>query len=465
MNERTKPMATAGFAATGTAEVVGSELQLGSGLMELAWRLYPICRSITGDGVRATFDILQEHIPLVRHEIPSGTRVFDWEIPPEWNIRRAWIRRANGAPVVDLADHTLHIVNYSAPFEGRLSKAELAHHVHTLPAQPDWIPHRTTYFRESWGFCMSQRQWDALPEGEYDVLVDSTLEPGALSLAECVIPGDSQSEILLSTHSCHPSMANDNLSGIVVLTALCQWLAAAPRRYTYRVVFAPGTIGSLSWLWQRQAGLERIRGGLVLSGLGDSGPLTYKRSRRGSALIDRIVECGLRDAETSGEIRDFAPYGYDERQYCAPGFDLPVGRLSRTPHGEYPEYHTSADDLGFIDADQLEGALAFCRRVVEDLEGGDRYWINRAPYGEPRLGKRGLYGGVSRQSGPDEAHMAMLWVLNLSDGSYSMLDIAERSGLPLSVLVEAGDRLHEAGLLAPATEGHQPEAKTKGEQE
>lgn len=440
------------FPAVATANRVDGALQLGSGLMDLARRLYPICRSITGNGVRATFDILQEHIPLTRHEIPSGTRVFDWEIPPEWNIRRAWIRHTDGTPVVDLADHALHVVNYSSPFQGRLRKVELAAHVHTLPDRPEWIPHRTTYFRESWGFCMTQRQWDALPDDDYDVLVDSTLQPGTLSLAECVIPGASETEILLSTHSCHPSMANDNLSGIVVLTALCQWLAAAPRRYTYRVVFAPGTIGSLSWLWLRQRELGRIRGGLVLCGLGDSGPLTYKRSRGESALIDRVAMRALPDSGPGAQIRPFSPYGYDERQYCSPGFDLPVGRLSRTPHGEYPEYHTSADDLDFIQGDQLERSLAFCRRLVEDLEVADRCWNNLAPYGEPRLGKRGLYGGVSSQHGPNEQHMAMLWLLNLSDGRYSLLDIAERSELPMALLSDVSRRLYEAGLLAPADE-------------
>lgn len=439
-------------AVAGTAEMLGGEFQLGRSMMELARRLYPICRSITGDGVRETFDILQEYIALDWHEIPSGTRVFDWAIPPEWNIRCAWIRHADGTPVVDLADHSLHIVNYSAPFQGRLSKDELACRVHTLPEHPDWIPHRTTYFRESWGFCMSQRQWDALPEGDYDVLVDSTLEPGALTLAECVIPGESDTEVLLSTHSCHPSMANDNLSGIVVLTALCQWLNKAPRRYTYRAVFAPATIGSLTWLWLRQHQVDRIRAGLVLCGLGDCGPLTYKRSRRGTALVDRIAECALGESGPGAQVCGFSPYGYDERQYCSPGFDLPVGRLSRTPHGEYPEYHTSADDLDFIQGSQLERSLAFCRRLIEDLENGDRYWVNQAPYGEPRLGKRGLYGGMSPQHGPDVEHMAMLWILNLSDGRHSLVDIAENSELSLSLLSEVSGRLHEVGLLAPAGE-------------
>lgn len=429
-----------------------AELQHGKGITDLMRRLYPICRSITGDGVRETFDIVGESIALQRHEVPSGTQVFDWEIPPEWNIRGAWIRHPDGTPVVDFADHSLHVLNYSAPFQGRVSKQGLAEHVHTLPDRPDWIPHRTAYFRRDWGFCMPHNQWQELPDGEYDVCVDSTLEPGSLSLAECVIPGESDAEILLSTHSCHPSMCNDNLSGVAVLTALCQWLARAPRRFTYRAVFAPGTIGSLTWLWLRQQQLERIRGGLVLSGLGDRGPLSYKRSRRESALIDQVVERALISEEPAPEIRGFSPYGYDERQYCSPGFNLPIGRLSRTPHGEYPEYHTSADDFSFVSADHLERSLAFCRRVIEDVEHGDRMWINLAPYGEPRLGPRGLYGGVRADTGPDDRHMAMLWVLNLSDGKHSMLDIAERSDLPLSTLIEAGNRLHEAGLLAPV--GH-----------
>lgn len=418
-------------------------------LMRRVERLYPICRSITGDGVRQTLDILEESIPLQRHEVPTGTQVFDWEIPREWNIRDAWIRDPSGRTVVSLADHNLHVLNYSAPIHRTVALDELRRHVFTLPDQPTVIPYRTSYYRETWGFCMRHDEFETLADGDYEVMIDSTLEPGSLTIGECVIPGETDAEILLSTHICHPSMCNDNLSGITVLTELCRWLSGRRNRYTWRAVFAPGTIGSLTWLWLRQKQLDRIHGGLVLCGLGDPGEFTYKQSREGDSEIDRVCGKALANSGIGGRILPFIPYGYDERQYCSPGFALPVGRLSRTPYGEYPEYHTSADDLEFISEGQLAGALALCKQIMLDLEA-NRRWLNLAPCGEPCLGKRGLYGGTGGV-GPDDDQLAMLWILNLSDGSHSLLDVAERSGLSMSVLGAVAQRLHEAGLLAVQT--------------
>jgi len=417
-------------------------------MMELIERLYPLCRSITGQGVRETLDIIGEDLDLQRHEVPSGTQVFDWEIPREWTIRDAYIADAAGRRVVDFREHNLHVLNYSAPVSMRMRRDDLAEHVFTMPDRPDWIPYRTSYYRETWGFCLTHNQWVGLPDGEYQVHIDSTLAPGALTLAECVLPGESEQEILFSTHICHPSLCNDNLSGIAVQTRLFQWLSRRARRYTYRAVFVPGTIGSLTWLWLNRDRLDGVRGGLVLSGLGDAGGFTYKRSRQGRSWMDRIVEQALSDAGVQWQCREFSPYGYDERQYCSPGFNLAVGRLSRTPYGEYPQYHTSADNLEFVSENQLDGALRACQRIVEYLEA-DRYLHNLSPYGEPQLGKRGLYGAVGGGSGPDEFRMAMLWVLNLADGTYSLLDMAERSGQPLGLLAEAADALAQAGLLEP----------------
>jgi len=426
----------------------------GPSLMALVERLYPICRSITGNGVRQSLEILEEHIPLHRHEVPTGTQVYDWEIPSEWNIRDAWIRDSAGRSVVEFADHNLHVLNYSEPVHRMVDREELLDHVYTLPDQPHAIPYRTSYYTRKWGFCMRHADRLALADERYEVMIDSTLEPGALTLAECRIPGTSAQEVLLSTHICHPSMCNDNLSGIAVATALCHWLLARDNRYTWRVLFVPGTIGSLTWLWLHRDRLERIRAGLVLCGLGDAGGFTYKRSRADNAEIDRVVCAALRDPAFGGSVRDFTPYGYDERQYGAPGFKLPVGRLSRTPHGEYAEYHTSADDRDFISEERLQGALALCQRIVGDLEA-NQHWRNLAPHGEPQLGKRGLYGGTGGTA-PEPAQLALLWMLSFSDGEHSVLDIAERSGMAVPDLAAAAERLYAAGLLAPTREGAGP---------
>jgi aminopeptidase-like protein len=338
------------------------------------------------------------------------------------------------------------VVNYSVPVRTRMSLAELRPRLHTLPEQPDLIPYRTTYYAEDWGFCLSHRQLSALAEGEYEVCIDATLAPGHLSYGECVLPGESADEILISVHSCHPSLANDNLSGMAVATYLARLLAAGARHHTFRFLFIPGTIGSITWLAGHEPETKRIRHGLVLSCLGDAGPSTYKRSRRGDTLVDRAAAHVLRQGGAH-TLLDFVPYGYDERQYCSPGFDLPVGCLTRTPNGRFPEYHTSADNLDFVRPEALEDSLEKCLRIVEILERDGAY-LNLSPKCEPQLGRRGLYRATGGRELPG-FEMALLWVLNLSDGRHSLLDIAERAGVPFRVVLGAATALEGVGLLQP----------------
>ncbi|WP_262385934.1 DUF4910 domain-containing protein [Hymenobacter sp. BT491] len=423
---------------------------LGTLLHALLLRLYPICRSITGNGVRQTLAILREQLPnLVVHEVPSGMPALDWTVPPEWNVREAWIKNAAGERVVDFRNHNLHVLNYSTPKQGWVPIAELREHLFSLPAQPDLIPYRTSYYNPNWGFCLSHNQLQTLNEAEYEVCIDATLDSsGSLTYGELLVPGEVEDEVLISCHCCHPSLANDNLSGMVVVAELARQLSERPHRLSYRFVFGPGTIGAITWLSrQTPDGLARIRHGLVATLLGGEGAFTYKRSRRGNADIDRVVAHVLRTGGYAHELRGFIPYGYDERQYCSPGFNLPVGCLSRTPFGEFPEYHTSADDCEFVQPAQLVGSLALYERVIEVLEG-NQYYQNLSPYGEPQLGRRGLYQAIKSQASPREAEMALLWVLNQADGTHDLIAIAERSGLSFNVIHEAATQLLAAGLLA-----------------
>ncbi len=415
---------------------------------ELVRELFPICRSITGNGVRETLGRVADRIPLRTVEVPSGTRVLDWTVPQEWNIRGGWIRDPTGRTVVDFRDSNLHIVGYSVPVRKKVSLSELRTHVHTLPEQPDRVPYRTSYYQRTWGFCMEHRRLEALPEGEYEVCVDSSLEAGSLTYGECFLPGETEEEVLVSTHVCHPSLCNDNLSGIAVATALARQLASERRRYSYRFLFVPVTIGAIAWLARNEEAVARVRHGLVLAGVGDRGQPTYKRSRRGNADVDRAMTHVLQARGTPHTVEDFVPYGYDERQYCSPGFDLPVGCLMRTPWGRYPEYHTSGDDLSFVADRALEDSLQICRGVVEVLEH-NRAYLNRSPKGEPQLGKRGLYDGSGTERERHDRNLARLWVLNQSDGRNDLLAIAERSGMPFSAIRAAAEALTAADLLEP----------------
>jgi aminopeptidase-like protein len=418
---------------------------LGPRLAEWVADLYPICRSVAGEGVRETLERLQELAPVTLHEVPSGTRVFDWTIPREWNIRDAYVANARGQRVVDFRRSNLHVVSHSVPVRARMSLDALRPHLFTLPDRPDWVPYRTSYYAEGWGFCLSQRQLDTLVPGDYEVCIDASLEPGFLTYGEVVLPGESTDEILISAHVCHASLANDNLSGVVIAAHLAGLLAKISRRYSYRFLFAPGTIGAIAWLAGHPDVVPRVRHGLVLACLGDAGRLTYKKSRRGDAAIDRAARHVL-TGHGEHAIEEFSPYGYDERQFCSPGFDLPVGRLSRTPPGGCPEYHTSADNLEFVRPAQLAASLLACLDIVRVLEA-DRTYVNRCPYGEPQLGKRGLYHAVGGPEGAAAHEMALLWALNLSDGRHGVLDIAERSGLTFETVDRAVTALRDQGLL------------------
>jgi aminopeptidase-like protein len=427
---------------------------LGGRIHSFAAELYPICRSITGNGLRETLRRIGERIPLQLYEVASGTKVFDWTVPREWNIRDAYINNSRGHRVIDFRNCNLHVVNYSIPVRTKLSLRELKEHLHALPDHLDWIPYRTSYYRDAWGFCLSQRQLDSLPEDEYEVVIDSSLEDGHLTYGECVLPGETSQEILISAHSCHPSLCNDNLSGIAVATFLAQALASKPRRYTYRFLFIPGTIGSITWLSRNEELIPRIKHGLVLACVGDRGVFSYKKSRRGIAEIDRAVLHLLNHSGKPHNVRDFSPYGYDERQFCSPAFNLPVGCLNRTQHGKFPEYHTSADNLDFIEPSALEDTFSYCLEIFDVLERNRKY-RNLNPKCEPQLGKRGLYRALGGYPDSEIRELAMLWVLNLSDGENSLLDIAERSGLEFATISQAASNLLQHCLLGPQVQEDQ----------
>jgi aminopeptidase-like protein len=419
---------------------------IGRDAYELMRRLFPLCRSLTGDGVRATLDVLEEEIPITRVDIPSGTSVFDWIVPEEWNIRDAYIAAPDGTRVVDFQRSSLHVVSYSEPVRTTLSLEQLRERLHTLPDQPHVIPYRTSYYERTWGFCLSHRQLLELQPGDYEVVIDSTLEPGHLTYAELGIEGEGDSEVLVSTYVCHPSLANDNLSGIVVATMLAKKLMERRLRHSYRFLFAPGTIGPLAWLHENSDSLSRVEHGLALSCIGDEGSLTYKRSRRGNAEVDRAMETVLRDSGAPHRVLPWEPWGGDERQFCSPGFDLPVGSLMRTPHGEFDGYHTSADGLERIRPESLADAVGTCLDLVEVLES-NRRMTNLSPFGEPQLGRRGLYRSAGGAVATPDDERALLWVLNQSDGRSSLLDIARDSGLGYPVIRRAAERLELAGLL------------------
>ncbi|MEU6414814.1 MULTISPECIES: DUF4910 domain-containing protein [Microbispora] len=410
----------------------------------LVTRLHPLCRSRTGDGVRRTLEIIGERIPLEIHEVPTGTRVLDWVVPREWNIRDAYIKDPAGRRVVDFHASPLHVVGYSLPVSAVMRLEELRPHLHTLPDKPELVPYRTDYEGETWGFCLSQKTLDGLDEGPYEVLIDSTLADGHLTYGEHVIPGSGHDEVLISLHTCHPALANETLAGIAVAVELAERLAETRPRHTYRFLFAPATIGAITWLARNREGVGRVEHGLVLACAGDPGPFRYKRSRRGNAAIDRVAAHVLSTREHT--VIDFVPFGYDERQFCSPGFDLPIGLLTRTPNEEFPEYHTSADDPGFVTAHAMADTLAVMEEIVQVIEG-DRAYVNLQPYGEPRLGPRGLYKSPVTHTDHRQYQMAILWVLNLSDGEHSLLDIAERSGIPFAVIRAAAAALEEAALL------------------
>lgn len=424
----------------------GEPANAGREMYALMTDLFPLCRSITGNGTLETLQRLQRYVPIAIQEVVTGTKVFDWTIPKEWNIREAYIKNSKGEKIVDFANNNLHVVNYSTAIQKIVSNKELKEHLHTLPEHPEWIPYRTTYYQEDWGFCIRYNQYKTLDDEWYEVFIDSTLEPGRLVYGELVIHGETTDEVLISTHICHPSLCNDNLSGICVATFLAQRLLKSKTRYTYRFLFIPGTIGAIAWLFINQWQTHKIRHGIVAVLLGDGGNFTYKKSRQGNAEIDHVIQYVLEQHSATNKIKDFSPYGYDERQFCSPGFNLPVGCLTRTPYGEFPEYHTSADNLDFVKLESLEGSLRILEEVVNVLELNKRFF-NRQPKCEPQLGKRGLYDNTGGRNDAREFQLALLWVLNYSDGEHSLLDIAVKASLTFKVIADAAEQLRAAKLL------------------
>ena len=432
--------------------------------------LFPICRSITGDGVRQTLRALQQVTPFQIHEVPSGTPCFDWIVPDEWNARDAYIADESGRRLVDFQQSNIHLVNYSMPFEGTLTFDELAPHLHSLPDLPNAIPYRTTYYNRSWGFCLTHEQLETLDrQARYRVKVDTTLQPGSLTYGEALLPGTSGEEYLVSTYCCHPSLANDNLSGPVLWTLLLRELAARPHRHAYRFIIIPETIGALAYLAANQRVMHEIDGGFVVTTVAGPGKFGYKRSFEGKHRIDRIVRQMFKELDLEYIEYPFDVNGSDERQFSSPGFRLPTGTICKDKYYEYPYYHTSLDDLDFVSAANLTATLGLYRMAIEMLEQ-DRPYRSLNPHGEPMLGKRGLYpkvgGSIKQQAAaPAGEHAgrayqvsperilygneldAIRWLLFHADGWTGLLEIAERTGLPVRQLHEVAQKLVEGGLL------------------
>jgi aminopeptidase-like protein len=415
-------------------------------MIDFIKELYPICRSITGNGVRETLNLISRHIPLQIHEVPTGTKVLDWEIPMEWNIKNAYIKDPSGHKIIDFKRLNLHVLNYSTPVNAKMSLSDLKLHLFSIPDKPTLVPYRTSYYAENWGFCISHDQLVSLQEGTYEVLIDSELTTGHLTYGEFYIKGTSPEEVLISTHICHPSLCNDNLSGIAVCTYLAKSLSQAKPYYSYRFLFIPGTIGAITWLAINESGLGHIKYGLVTSLLGIDDIFTYKRSRIGNSSIDRFVEYVLSRRDVPSKIFNFIPYGYDERQFCSPGFNLPVGNLTRVPFGEYPEYHTSADNFDLISEKALNDSLEVFNQVIQYIEA-DRKFLNKYPKGEPQLGKRGLYDNIGGSNDSKMLQLAFLWVLNYSDGEHSLADISILSALHPEIILRATALLESKGLI------------------
>lgn len=416
-------------------------------IYSLLKKLYPIFRSITGKGVRDSLKIIQTHIPINIEEIPTGTKVYDWVIPKEWIIRGAYISDLDGNKIIDIKESNLFVLNYSLPIHNRkISNQELREHLYSLPDYPNWVPYRTSYYHETWGFCIPHRLLNKLNAPFYEVHIDADHIDGSLSYGELFIQGEMEEEILLTTYICHPSLCNDNLSGIAVLTYLAKWLYNAPRKYSYRILFIPETIGAIAWLATNQEKINNIIFGLVLTCLGDKGPFTFKKTKPGNTLLDKIIQKVLDDSGVPYSIVDFFPYGSDERQFSSPGINIPVGSLMRTMYGKYPEYHTSADNLEFIDTNSLNESYEQYCNLITVLEGNEKY-VNLYPYCEPQLGKRGLLYQIGGRAHRDLSIDSLLWILNMSDGENSLLDIACRSNIKFSIIKEGADILNENNLI------------------
>lgn len=418
---------------------------IGSRMHQMVTELFPICRSITGDGVRATLKTIQSSVPIQIFEVPSGTKAFDWEVPREWNIRDAYILDGDGKRVVDWKSNNLHVVGYSVPVDRWIDLAELQQHLYSLEQQPDAIPYVTSYYKERWGFCLRHADRLQLKEGIYRAVIDSTLENGSLTYGEIVLPGTTKEEIFLSTYVCHPSMANNELSGPVVTVELAKWLASQPRRYTYRIVFIPETIGSLVYLSRHLDYLKKnVVAGFVITCVGDDRTYSFLPSRKGNTLADRAALNILEANHPHFDKYSFLDRGSDERQYCSPGVDLPMVSIMRSKYGTYPEYHTSLDNLSLVTPDGLAGAYTVLRDCLELLEHNRNFQCTCL--GEPQLGRRGLYPTVQRGPTPGEA-TDMLNLLAYADGENDLIEISKIIQVPCSRLYAMVDKLASVGLL------------------
>ena len=442
---------------------------IGNDMYELMERLYPITRSITGEGVRKTLKIFQDSIDLQIHEVTTGTKVFDWTVPEEWNIDDAYIMNKNGEKIVDFKKSNIHILQYSEKIEKKIGLEELKKHIFTLPEQPDTIPYRTSFYNKNWGFCMKHKEFLKLDDDEYAVNISSEHKDGSLTYGEFLIKGESTDEILISTYVCHPSLCNDNLSGPVLSLFLAKYFSKQKLHYSIRFLFIPETIGAITWLARNEDNVKNIKHGLVATCLGDSGNSTYKKTRDGDNIIDKIVEEVLIESGKPYKIMDFWPSGSDERQYCSPGFNLPVGSLMRTPYDMFDEYHTSEDNLSFMNKESLRDSFLKYIAVIKKLEdyflvdipkrkipenknsaNNNPVFKNLIPKCEPQLGKRRIYdeiGGIKKQDSLEQKK-AIQWILNLSDGKNSLRDIQARSGLNYDILLDMSELLLKKQLLS-----------------
>lgn len=412
-------------------------------------RLFPINRSLTGNGNRETLKILSELVDLNIHEVPSGTSCFDWIIPPEWNVAEAWIKNSKGETIIDFSKLNLHLIGYSEPVHEKMKLNELKLHLHSLLDMPDVVPYMTSYYSRRWGFCLTHNQLSTLIDDEYEIYIDSTLdEKGSMTYGEAILQGKEQKEILFSTYICHPSMANNELSGPLVTSFLYNELKKRERlRYTYRFIFIPETIGSIYYLSKYGKDLkDNLIAGFVVTCIGDPGVFTYKRSRKKDSLPNRCVELLLEQTEEKYIVHDFFPSGSDERQYCSPGFNLPVGSLMRTMYGIYPEYHTSADNKDFISFEAMEESVKKYLNVIDMIENNHVYTCTM-PFCEPQLGKRGLYPTLGSQKSRTDFLNAMMWLLNLADGTKDLITISKISNQSYSLLVEVVKVLIDKNLL------------------
>ena len=420
----------------------------GRNMYELAGKLFPICRSITGNGFRQSLEMIREIVPEIQvFEVPSGTAVYDWTVPKEWNIRGGWIKNMQGETIVDFNDCNLHVMGYSIPIHQTISREELSEHVYTQPEQPEWIPYVTSYYKERWGFCMSERQKQALTDAEYEVYIDSTLEDGFLTYGELVLPGETDDEIFFSTYLCHPSMANNELSGPCVQTELIKYLKSlSHRRYTYRFVFIPETIGSITYLSRNLEALQQhVKAGFVLSCVGDNRTYSMVSTKYEDTLADRVLNNVLKFHYPDYIRYSFMKRASDERQYGSAGVDLPVCAFCRSKYHEYPEYHTSADNMDLISPEGLSGAYEVMVKVINALE--NNYFYQMQCKCEPQLGKRGLYPTVSQKGTKGDARYMQDFIA-YADGRNDLIGISNILDIPVDKLIPIKDQLMEHHLLA-----------------